>query len=113
MILAIVVGLLLHCAAFATADVTTRRSQATELTARSSSDAALAIPGKRAPDLGKGDRILRLTMTPQTSATRVAAVRRSAEPRHAIQAPLVRARSHTLRLRSSRADDPPQPSFPS
>jgi len=105
LVLAIVAALLLHGALAAPSDAARQCPHHAELVAHPTADAALALPGKRAPDLVRTARPSRLPLELRADAF----VRRPSGTPSAMRietAGLPRARSHASDAPSRAPDDP-------
>lgn len=105
LVLVIVAALLLHGALAAPGEAARRFPHHAELVAQPSADAALALPGKRVPELMRTARPTRLQLAPTTGA----AAWRPAYARSAMRfdtAGPPRARSHASGASSRAPDDP-------
>lgn len=105
LVLAIVAGLLLQGALAAPAEAARQYPHPAELVAHPPSDAALALPGKRVPDLVRTARPTRMQLAPRSDAF----VRWPAFSTAAVRVDTAgppRARSHATGAPSRAPDDP-------
>lgn len=105
LVLAIIAALLLHGALAVPGEAARQGTHHAELVADPSADAALALPGKRVPDLVRTARPTRLQLAPTAGD----ALRRPASARSAMRVDTAgppRARSHATGDPSRAPEDP-------